>query len=550
MKTTLKSIFFAVVSVLFITSCEQYDDSALSGRVDELDGRVTELEQQIADLNTTVQGISTTIRALQNEERVVSVDQLADGAGYTLTFSDGSTATIKNGEKPSLGIDQDEDGLWYWTVDGDFLMNGPDKIPASNAPEFKIEGGQLFYKVNGGEWIQVPGAETGFGLVQKVYEHDDVVTLELSTGEVINIPTVQSFSLEVAAPYSGIMAGETIYVEYSVIEGDAETIVKAICDGGFLASVTGSATTGYISITAPAEVPVSATVLVVAVNGKGQMSGKILSFEKGELSLVSPSSTIGNQGGEVVLQIRTNMNYSEPQIDPECSSWISRAPETKAVRTDEIVFIVSPYENPTDGQSRTGTIRITYGNGQEETFTIVQLATEMADGGTADFETFPSNPGRVKTLLNESTTAGWTIENAYMRNATAVTPEAASKFPCLSGYTDKPGILTSPVLDGGCGILAVDYAPTVIASYITTGLQFKVEVKSDTGEMLFSETVTDTDLEQGVKESKEFTVNKGGKFTVTITNLCPMGKESSGYTAGNSFDDIYLPSVSWTGYEE
>ena len=250
------------------------------------------------------------------------------------------------------------------------------------------------------------------------------------------------------------------------------------------------------------------------------------------------------------MQIKTNMNYQEPQISPDCTGWISKAPETKALRTDELVYIVAPFENAEENQSRTGTITVSYGNGSIETFTIVQLGTEVADGGSADFDTFPSNQNRVKKLLNESTNAGWTIANAYMRNKDVVTPEAATKFPCLAGYTDKPGVLTSPVLEGGCGILSVDYATQYIASYVTTGLQFKVEVKNESNEVLLSETVIDTELEQHVTKSKKITVNRGGNFIITITNLCPMQKESGGSTNGNSYDDIHIPSVSWTGYSE
>lgn len=530
--------------------CEQYDDSTLTGRVDDLENRVSELEQYIEDLNNTIQGVSSIVRALQDEERVVSVEPLADGTGYKIVFSDGSEATIKNGEEPSIGIRQDTDGIWYWTVDGEFLLDGSDKIPAINAPEFKIEGGQLFYKVNGGEWQEVPGAETGFGLVQDVKDDDDKVTLILSTGKSIDIPKVQSFSLNIESPYPGVMPKEQLYIPYSVTEGDDNTVVKALCDNGFTASVNGGSEEGVIIVSAPDEVPAQSTILVVAVNSKGQMSGKILSFENGTFTLVENTVTVGSQGGEVVLKIQTNMNYQEPQISPDCSGWISKAPETKALRTDELVYIVTPFENTATEQSRTGTITVSYGNASIETFTIVQLATEVADGGSADFDTFPSSQNRVKKLLNESTVAGWTISNAYMRNKDVVIPEAATKFPCLAGYTDKPGVLTSPVLEGGCGILSVDYATQYIASYVTTGLQFKVEVKNENSEVLFSETVTDTELEQHVTKSKKITVNKGGKFTITITNLCPMGKESGGSTNGNSYDDIHIPSVSWTGYEE
>ena len=536
---------------MMFTGCEQYDDSTLSGRVDALDGRVSELEQQIADLNTTVQGISTTVRALQNEERVVSVDQLADGTGYTLTFSDGSIATIKNGEKPSLGIDQGEDGLWYWTVDGDFLMNGPDKIPASNAPEFKIEGGQLFYKVNGGEWIQVPGAETGFGLVQKVYEHNDVVTLELSTGEVINIPTVQSFSLKVDEIYAGIGANETITLSYEVTSGDDETVVKAICDNDFKAEVNGDSNAGTIRITAPASVPESASVLLVAVNGKGQMSGKIISFEKGQLSLIENTVTVGSQGGEITIQVNTNMNYSEPQIDPG-SGWIEAAPETKSMRTDEHKYIVSPYDG-SNGDSRTGYIYVNYGSAQKETFTVVQLSSVLISGGKSDFETFSAS-GYPMTYIDAATTttAGWHLNEYCLvlkptdQQWTAVT----HLFPVVcsvnnSGVVEK-GILYSPDLKGGCGQLTISYG-TSIYDVQNVGFGFKVTVSNGTQNESFEIKKTKEEIAQYevYKETKD--INIAGDFTITIENL---GETSSANAFLKLPGSASIISVEWTGYSE
>ena len=200
MKIALKTIITFIAGAFLLAGCSEYDDSTLTGRVDDLENRVSELEQYIEDLNNTIQGVSSIVRALQDEERVVSVEPLADGTGYKIVFSDGSEATIKNGEEPSIGIRQDTDGIWYWTVDGEFLLDGSDKIPAINAPEFKIEGGQLYYRINGGEWTVVPGAETGFGLVQDVEETEDDVTFILSTGESITIPKVQNFALVIDAP--------------------------------------------------------------------------------------------------------------------------------------------------------------------------------------------------------------------------------------------------------------------------------------------------------------------------------------------------------------
>lgn len=551
MKIILKSILLAILPAVLFAGCEQYDDSTLSGRVDELDGRVTELEKQIADLNTTVQGISTTIRALQNEERVVAVEQLADGTGYTLTFSDGSTATIKNGEKPSLGIAQDTDNLWYWTVDGEFLLNGTEKIPASNAPEFKIEDGQLFYKVNGGEWQSVPGAETGFGLVQDVKDDADKVTLVLSTGKSIDIPKVQSFSLEVDEIYAGIAAEETVAVNYTVISGDDETLVKAICDNGFTAVVSGDSKNGTIRIIAPETVPESASVLLVAVNGKGQMSGKIISFEQGQLSLVKNTVTVGSQGGEISIQINTNMNYNKPQIDSG-SGWIKEAPETKSMRTDEHKYIVDPYDG-SQGTSRTGYVYVNYGNGEREVFTVVQVSEVVISGGKSDFETFSASGFPMSYIdAATTTTAGWHLNEYCLvlkptdQQWTAVT----HLFPVVcsvnnNGVVEK-GILYSPDLEGGCGQLTISYG-TSIYDVQNVGFGFKVTVSNGTQNESFEIKKTKEEIVQYevYKETKD--INIAGDFTITIENL---GETSSANAFLKLPGSASIISVEWTGYSE
>lgn len=66
---------------------------------------------------------------MEGKVYVSKVDPIADG--YRITFSDGTTAEIKNGAAgaaaPVIGIDKDTDGLYYWTrtIDGktEWLLN-------------------------------------------------------------------------------------------------------------------------------------------------------------------------------------------------------------------------------------------------------------------------------------------------------------------------------------------------------------------------------------------------------------------------------------------
>lgn len=536
---------------MLFAGCQKYDDSALSGRVDDLEGRVSELEKLVADLNSNVQTLSASVKALENEDRIVSITPLSDGSGYEIVFSKMGKMVIKNGEKPSISVEQGEDGVWYWTVDGEPLLADGNKIPATIAPEFKIENGQLWFRLNGGEWTVIPGAETGIGLVQDVRETEENVTLVLSDGREITIPKVQSFALEIEAPYSGVDAGEYISISYTVTAGDEETTVTAICDGGFTAGVSGDSQSGTINIIAPDQVPSSASVLIVAVNGKGQMSGKILSFEQGQMSLVENTVTIGSQGGEVTLTINTNMTYST-MIDSG-NGWITAVPATKAMRTDELKFNVAPYDG-SQGEKREGKVYVNYGNGKQETFTVVQLNVNVVSGGKADFETFNPVSANFMTYASKDavTESGWHT-NGY---CLVLTKEMASNWdaingilPFLGGVVTEPGELYSPELEGGCGVLTLRLGTHQSSFLNKIGWGISVIVSNGTDSKTFpiiENNEAQEDLQYKVRE-EALDVNMTGNFTITIKNDCI---HNNTMTMQKMKDGIGILSVEWTGYSE
>lgn len=542
MKLKLLGILF-LSTLILITSCSKYDDSALSGRVEDLEGRVSELEKLVADLNSNVQTLSASVKALENEDRIVSITPLSDGSGYEIVFSKMGKMVIKNGEKPSISVEQGEDGVWYWTVDGEPLLADGNKIPATIAPEFKIENGQLWFRLNGGEWTVIPGAETGIGLVQDVRETEEDVTLVLSDGREITIPKVQSFALEldIASSDFGIMENQTITIEYTVVSGDKNTLIKAISEGGYNVSINATDyTKGYISITAPSTISAKSSILIVAVNGKGEMAGKIIVLEKGELSLIENTVTLGKNGGEFIISIKTNMNY-QVQIAPD-SGWITQLPETKAIRTDELKFNAAPHE---EEGSRTGTIDIIYGDGQKLTYTVIQTDQIIANGGEADFETFTSSPSLIN-FVDDQTTNGWVLNHGAILGPMQW-DVITEKAPALSGKISSPGTLTSPTIEGGCGTLTFIYGTTIAPALLKEGLKFKVEVMSEDGTIVNTSEIirAKADITMKTEYTEKIDVNCAGKFTIVFTNLCPQQLDSR-----DNLDMFVITSVSWTGYSE
>ena len=120
------------------------------------------LKEQCAQMNTNIQALQTVVAALQNNDYVTSVTPIYDGAaeiGYIINFSKGGKATIyhgKDGEKgdtgavgpqgpqgeqgekgeagatPVIGVAKDTDGVYYWTLNGSWLVDeSGNKIPTT-----------------------------------------------------------------------------------------------------------------------------------------------------------------------------------------------------------------------------------------------------------------------------------------------------------------------------------------------------------------------------------------------------------------------------------
>lgn len=173
---TMKNLFilFTVLMLLSVSGCSEYDDSALTGRMDNLEDRVAKLEELCKQMNTNISSLQTIVTALQNNDyvtRVIPVTQGGKEIGYTITFTKSDPITIYHGEKgetgatgndghtPVIGVRQDADGIYYWTLDGEWLTEGGSKIKAQgtdgtngkSAYELAVEKG---YSGTEEEWLE------------------------------------------------------------------------------------------------------------------------------------------------------------------------------------------------------------------------------------------------------------------------------------------------------------------------------------------------------------------------------------------------------------
>ena len=247
--------FAALFAVVALTSCK-YDDDDLWNSVHGLENRVAKLEELCKQMNTNISSLQTIVTALQNNVYVTGTTPLMkDGKeiGYTITFSKGNPITIyhgkdgqdgEDGTTPTIGVKKDTDGVYYWTLNGEFIVVDGGKIQAEGkdgtngtngtTPQFKIENDYWFVSYdNGANWTQLGKAtgEDGIGgdsMFSGVdYETStDYVIFTLSNGTQIKLPTWSAFE-----------ALQRLCNETNTNLSALQTIVTALQNNDYITSV-------------------------------------------------------------------------------------------------------------------------------------------------------------------------------------------------------------------------------------------------------------------------------------------------------------------------
>ena len=165
----MRKLLYFLAAVCLWTGCsDEYDDSAIKGDIDDLKDKVAALEQQIASLKQEATKINNDIaamKAIADGIAITKVTENADG-GYTVTFSDGKSYTIANGQKGDQGpqgpqgpegaactpmMRIDAEGYWQVSYDGGTTWEYPggEKISAlGHQNPFQLEFGHQ-YKLEG-----------------------------------------------------------------------------------------------------------------------------------------------------------------------------------------------------------------------------------------------------------------------------------------------------------------------------------------------------------------------------------------------------------------
>lgn len=226
--------FIALVMAIFISSCNEYDDSKIWDKLNDHEGRIAKLEELCKQLNTNIDALQTLVNALEISDYITHVAPVyKDGIiiGYNISFAHSETITIYHGEDgmngedgkdgvdgkdgytPNIGVMQDTDGIYYWTIDGSWLLdnngnkikaigtdgvdgtNGTDGVNGENSmtPRLKIENDYWYISYDNGEtWEELGKALERYNNLIEVTYDTDWVYFTLANDVVITIPRLNT----------------------------------------------------------------------------------------------------------------------------------------------------------------------------------------------------------------------------------------------------------------------------------------------------------------------------------------------------------------------
>lgn len=236
MKRLFRTALTALVAAA-LGACSMYDDTELRDRLDDIDDKIASLEEAVKGINSDIDALQRIIDALEAEVTIDKVESNEDG--YIIYFSDGTTAEITNGRDgtnaPVISVAQDEtDGLWYWTVDGEWLIvdgqkvraqgvDGEDGKPGADAvaPQVRINPDTKMWEISvdgGRSWEStgvVAEGQGGSGVIVDVDYTSSAynVIFTLVDGTQISVPKTISVEFEIdgLSPdgYESIAFGES-----------------------------------------------------------------------------------------------------------------------------------------------------------------------------------------------------------------------------------------------------------------------------------------------------------------------------------------------------
>ena len=385
MKRFLSSLSLVILGFVS-TSC--YDDMELRESIEDLEGRVTTLETLCTELNSNITALNTLVQAMQKGDYVVSVSPLIeDGVevGYRIVFKESGVVDLYHGKDgadgkdgangqdgangtdghtPVLGTKQDTDGAYYWTIDGEWVLDGEgNKIPlvtVGATPQLKIEDETWFVSYDDGKTWEELGAAVSVG-IKDIKEENGELVITMADGTVIAVPLGSPMKVVLGEfDATALQYGADLEIPYTVEGVEGDVVVFLLKEGAAFEAelVEESALAGKVIVKqlAAAQTESKGKVGIFAVAEDGTTVSQAVRLVSGVFYAAEGNQetySVEAAGGSVEFKVATNAAF-EVKTGAE---WITYV-ETKAVEEKTLTFAVAANE----GEARETTVEVASGD--------------------------------------------------------------------------------------------------------------------------------------------------------------------------------------------
>ena len=294
-KVAMKRLFpiGAILTLLLAVGCSKSDDYFDEPKPDE--EPTEQFDVLCEQINRNMASLQALIGVMQEGDYIDEVSPVMQGGkeiGHTITFEDSDPITIyystendteANGAMPVISVRQDEDEVYYWTLNGAWLLEKGNKVQVQSAlPQLKLQNGEWYLSNDGEQTWQKYGKATEADYdrtFQSVTEKEDNVDIILSNGSKITLPRITALTVQIMEQDTLLqfLDDETKTICYTITGGGKNQVVKVEMqndDGGYTLHTTSeSATAGTVDI--QANTPTENRVIVSVSNSRQTVQASI-----------------------------------------------------------------------------------------------------------------------------------------------------------------------------------------------------------------------------------------------------------------------------------
>ena len=371
-------------------SCTDYRSQIdlLQQEIDQISDNL-ELIESVAD---NLGALRDVLDILEAGDFIISAAPAADG--YDFEFkTNGKLNVGSRTAGVSVGF---ADGAYFWTLDGQPIKDASGaRLPIAVSPIFHARESGIELSADGGKsWVAASGSADS--VITSVQEDATKISITFLGGTVVDFPKEKALSVSLSGDGATMASDGTASVDFLILgEGDSYSVTAIVPRLWRYDIKWENSCKGTIEFVAPEAS--SETVRLYFGDGKGHILATDVDFSLLTVDESFPvmypaweAYSIASGGGSVEVELGTNLDY-EISLVGDGGQWLS-LPDTKAVRTDRLVFSASANLS---GEMRSATVVFASGT-YARTIIIYQACQaqlpgqNLSAGGTANCYIVPA----------------------------------------------------------------------------------------------------------------------------------------------------------------